>query len=74
MVDGLTPLISISSHRLISARLANQGCLPMSYPLPKWVMGNGFWWMGGLPITLPIQVWVMGVTRPITHAYRCVDG
>ena len=51
-----------------------QGCLPMCYPLPKWVMGNGFWWMGGLPITLPIQVWVMGVTRPITHAYRCVDG
>ena len=45
----------------------DQGCLPMCYPLPKWVMGNGFWWMGGLPITLPIQVWVMGNTLPITH-------
>ena len=44
-----------------------QGCLPMCYPLPKWVMGNGFWWMGGLPITLPIQVWAMGNTLPITH-------
>ena len=39
----------------------------MCYPLPKWVMGNGFWWMGGLPITLPIQVWLMGNTLTITH-------